>query len=45
MLKYCIVTELEVVGVTGWQQVLRHCAFTVNPHRPVSPPAGHQPSW
>ena len=45
MLKYCIVTELEVVGVTGWQQVLRHCAFTLIPHRPLSPSAGHQPSW
>ena len=29
----------------GWQQVLRHCAFTLILHRPVSPSARHQPSW
>ena len=44
VLTYCVVTELEVVGVTGWQHALRHCAITVNFHRPVSPPAGHQPN-
>ena len=25
------------------RQALRHCAFTVNPHRPASPSAGHRP--
>jgi len=32
-------------GRLGGRQVLRHCAFTVNPHRPVSPSAGHWPGW
>ena len=28
----------------GGRQALRHCAFTVNPHRPASPSAG-APTW
>ena len=27
------------------RQALRHCAFTINPQRPVSPAAGHRPGW
>ena len=32
-------------NVCSLRQALRHCAFTVNPHRPVSPSAGHQPGY
>jgi len=35
--------ELRLLRCLGGRQVLRHCAFTLNPHRPVSPSAGHRP--
>jgi len=38
-----LVTEPEAVGVPGWQTGAK--AFTVNPHRPLSPSAGHRPGW
>jgi len=32
------------LGCLGGKQALRHCAFTVNPHRPASLSAG-APTW